>query len=123
MHAGDLVTARSSQHFPIGQSAINRCDIAATELVKLCLVYIRVSCAAVAAVAGVAAALNSAWLQNEPAECQQAAEQNEDTEFVNWSATHKVRPKQLFQPETTDELKQVVASCHASGTFDWMYKT
>ncbi|KAL3159108.1 hypothetical protein ABBQ32_011105 [Trebouxia sp. C0010 RCD-2024] len=48
--------------------------------------------------------------------CQEAlCETADEQEFVNWSATHKVRPRQLFQPETVHELQQVVASCHASG--------
>lgn len=48
--------------------------------------------------------------------CQHAVcEEADDHHFENWSATHKVRPKQLFQPETTQELQQVVADCQASG--------
>ena len=48
--------------------------------------------------------------------CQQAlCEEADDHEFENWSATHKVRPKQLFQPETTQELQQIVADCQTSG--------
>ena len=47
--------------------------------------------------------------------CQEAVSAEEDNEFENWSATHKVRPQALFQPETTQDLQQVVAKRHASG--------
>lgn len=34
---------------------------------------------------------------------------------MNWSATHEVRPRRLYQPETQAELEALVASHHKSG--------
>ena len=65
------------------------------------------------ALVGVAAAYQL-WT-TAPATTQALCEEADEHEFENWSATHRVRPKHLYQPETTQELQQVVADCHASG--------
>jgi hypothetical protein len=38
--------------------------------------------------------------------------------FVNWSNTHEVSPRRLYQPETIDELEKIVAKAHINGTAD-----
>ena len=41
---------------------------------------------------------------------------------MNWSATHEVRPRRLYQPETQAELEALVASHHKSGEAeDWRH--
>ena len=72
---------------------------------------------AVAVLAGAAAAYHT-WYALPAAACQQVAHEGHhdgETEFANWSATHKVRPQQLFEPETIEDLQRVVAQCHAAG--------
>ena len=72
---------------------------------------------AVAVLAGAAAAYHT-WYALPAAACQQVAHEGHhdgETEFANWSATHKVRPQQLFEPETIEDLQRVVAQCHATG--------
>lgn len=78
---------------------------------------------AVTLLAGVAAAYHTWYTFPAAAACQQVAvdQQDDDNEFANWSATHRVRPRQLFEPETTEELQKMVAQCHASGKHD-MYQ-
>ena len=44
---------------------------------------------------------------------QPAAE--EGAHLVNWSATHAVSPRRLYQPETLQELEALVAAHHNSG--------
>lgn len=77
-----------------------------------------VSCiSAVAVLAGAAAAYHT-WYALPAAACQQVAHEGHhdgESEFANWSATHKVRPQQLFEPETIEDLQRVVARCHAAG--------
>jgi hypothetical protein len=72
---------------------------------------------AVAVLAGAAAAYHT-WYALPAAACQQVAHEGHhdgETEFANWSATHKVRPQQLFEPETIEDLQRVVAQSHAAG--------
>ncbi len=72
---------------------------------------------AVAVLAGAAAAYHT-WYALPAAACQQVAHEGHhdgETEFANWSATHKVRPQQLFEPETIKDLQRVVAQCDATG--------
>jgi L-galactono-1,4-lactone dehydrogenase len=44
-------------------------------------------------------------------------EEDETTTIINWSGTHSVQVanKNYFEPETTAELQQIVASCHEKG--------
>ncbi len=73
---------------------------------------------AVAVLAGATAAYQAWSAFPAAAACQQVAsdaQQEDDNEFANWSATHKVRPRQLFEPESVKDLQRVVAQCHASG--------
>lgn len=35
--------------------------------------------------------------------------------FVNWSNTHEVSPRRLYQPESIQELESVVAKAHSNG--------
>lgn len=75
--------------------------------------------AAVAVLAGAAAAYHTLYAVPAAA-CQQVAndpQQQDDNEFANWSETHKVRPKHLFEPETDEDLQRVVAKCHESGMY------
>ena len=36
-------------------------------------------------------------------------------ELVNWSNTHQCKPKVFHEPETTEQIKAVVAKAHAAG--------
>ena len=35
--------------------------------------------------------------------------------LVNWSGTHHVRPKRFYQPETTEEVEDIVRKSHEQG--------
>lgn len=37
-------------------------------------------------------------------------------QLVNWSGTHHVRPKRFYQPETTEEVEEIVQESHEQGT-------
>lgn len=39
----------------------------------------------------------------------------QDAQLVNWSATHEVATRRLYQPETLAELEAVVSAAHKSG--------
>ena len=39
----------------------------------------------------------------------------DEAHFVNWSGTHEVTPKRFYQPESVEELEQVVAEAHEKG--------
>ena len=36
-------------------------------------------------------------------------------QLVNWSGTHRIRPKRFFQPETTQEVEDIVKDAHEKG--------
>lgn len=36
-------------------------------------------------------------------------------QLVNWSGTHHVRPKRFYQPETTEEVEDIVRKSHEQG--------
>ena len=36
-------------------------------------------------------------------------------QLVNWSGTHQLRPKRFYQPETTEEVEQIVQKSHEQG--------
>lgn len=36
-------------------------------------------------------------------------------QLVNWSGTHHVRPKRFYQPETTEEVEDIVRRSHEQG--------
>lgn len=38
--------------------------------------------------------------------------------LVNWSGTHEVTPRRLYQPESMKELEMLVAQAHAEGEQD-----
>ncbi len=42
-------------------------------------------------------------------------------QLVNWSATHHVRPKRFYQPETTEEVEDIVQKSHDQGIGPVMY--
>lgn len=35
--------------------------------------------------------------------------------LVNWSNTHECHPRRLYEPETVEELEQIVAEAHEKG--------
>ena len=45
-----------------------------------------------------------------------AKEAKEDLQqLVNWSGTHHVRPERFYQPETTEEVEDIVRNSHEQG--------
>ena len=72
-----------------------------------------------AAVAGAAAVFFSGksteQLATAAAETAKEAKQ-EIQQLVNWSGTHHVRPKRFYQPETTEEVEEIVQESHEQGT-------
>ena len=42
-------------------------------------------------------------------------------QLVNWSGTHHVRPKRFYQPETTEEVEDIVRKSHEQGGGMYMY--
>ena len=116
LSAGGFQNAQVPRHLP------KTCTSAFDILAAICVYsnggWLIGSCfSAVAVLAGAAAAYHS-WYALPAAACQQVAHEGHhdgETEFANWSATHKVRPQQLFEPETVEDLQRVVAQCHAAG--------
>lgn len=48
----------------------------------------------------------------------QQASSSDDTDehhFVNWSNTHEAFPKQLYEPQSEEELQSIVAKAHRRG--------
>lgn len=66
--------------------------------------------AAGALATGVVAAL--LWRDSSPAEPPGG---EEGAHIVNWSGTHEVRPRRLYQPETIKELQDIVTQHHETG--------
>ena len=64
--------------------------------------------------AGVIAALGTIAVKDRARELS-ASEAEGAGHFTNWSGTHEVRPKRLYEPETTEELESVVATAHQKG--------
>jgi hypothetical protein len=44
----------------------------------------------------------------------------EGAHFVNWSNTHEVNPRRLYQPETIQEVEGIVAEAHTNGIDDFL---
>ncbi len=44
-------------------------------------------------------------------------EADDGAHLVNWSATHEVHPRRLFQPESLEQLEALVASHHRTGGY------
>mmetsp|Transcript_18685 Transcript_18685/g.56485 ORF Transcript_18685/g.56485 Transcript_18685/m.56485 type:complete len:605 (-) Transcript_18685:704-2518(-) len=66
--------------------------------------------------AAAAAAGGVAWLNagaTSPLQNMPAGE--EGAHLVNWSGTHEVHPRRLYQPETLEELQAIVAGHHQRG--------
>ena len=72
-------------------------------------------------VSAVVGASLSKQIGEQPAllEAKYEIEEEEDdvTTILNWSGTHSVDvlTKNYFEPETTEELEQIVAKCHKNG--------
>ena len=66
--------------------------------------------------AGIIAALGTIAVKDRAREVS-SSEAEGAGHFTNWSGTHEVRPKWLFEPETTEELESIVATAHQKGGF------
>ncbi len=68
-----------------------------------------------AAVAGAATVYLSGKSTKEVATAVVDTAKEELQQLVNWSGTHNVRPKRFFQPETIEEVEQIVRKAHEQG--------
>jgi hypothetical protein len=64
--------------------------------------------------AGVLGATTTAYLSYQK---RHAEEWHDDSEahLVNWSGTHECNPRHLYQPESVEELEQLVMTAHRDG--------
>ena len=70
-----------------------------------------------AGVAGAATVYLSGRSTKEVATAAVETAKEELQHLVNWSGTHHVRPKRFFQPETVEEVEQIVRGAHEKGLY------
>ena len=97
---------------PLSHTPVSRKQMTLTTLHNTIIIY--VDAASGAAVAGAA----TVYLYGKSTEAAAAAvdtakeAKEELQQLVNWSGTHHVRPKRFYQPETTEEVEDIVRKSH-----------
>ena len=117
MHPDFSKAPPKSWYFPlIYQATFTGAVTLSAQTCRKCYNHTPLSLAAAVVLVGTTAAYHT-WYAFPASFCQQAVDTRQDDtrEFVNWSGTHKVRPRQLYEPETTEDLQQIVAQCHKTG--------